>query len=363
MTKKYISGLLLILAFGLTNCNNGQTTAGNGSVPDAKAEFARLNNFLKQYEEPSQTFKIPADKPAKVTGRQGTIISVNPSDLVTENGQAMGKSIEVELKELTNQEQLLRANTQTMSDGRLLVSGGAYFINMTSDGQQLKLKEGKKLSVVFPKFTSKPMTLFYGQRDSLGQINWQQAEQKFENRPAPADNKRVTEDSAKSINEIDAIFDYVDRGSKRPLTKEEKKAMAEERENAALADKLYKAINLEQFGWINCDRFYDIPDKTTLQYVFNDKDSVASANIYLVFKDSNSLMHNLYFSDGSKMPLEFQNVPVGVHTRLIVFSIRNGKVYAYKSDLTIKANEKIQLNLKETNEKQIEKLFQAVGQR
>lgn len=363
---KNIFGLLLVATIALSSCNNNQTTSDNKTsdnnlIPDLKTEFAKVNEFLKQYEEPSQIFKVSADKPTKVTGKQGTIISINPADLVTESGQPIGKNIEVELKELTNQEQLLRTNAQTTSNGQLLVSGGAYFINITSDGQQLKLKDGKSLSVEFPKITSNEMSLFYGQRDTLGQLDWLQAEQKFESRPKQEikTETALVEESNVVNNEIDSILDYVEQESKRPLTKEEKKAIEEQKKNSALADKLYKAVELKHFGWINCDRFYDVPNKTNLQYAFTNNESIVSANVYLVFKDINSIMQDGYFSFNDKeFNSGFQNIPIGAKTQLIAISIKDGKTYTYKSDLTIKANEKIQLTLKETNKDQVEKIFQ-----
>ena len=36
--------------------------------------------------------------------------------------------------------------------------------------------------------------------------------------------------------------------------------------------------------------------KTNLQYAFSNKDSIVSANVYLVFKDINSVMQSGYFS-------------------------------------------------------------------
>lgn len=356
---KNILGLLILVTFGLTSCNNNQATSDNKTTPDAKTEIGKVNDFLKQYEEPSQIFKVTGDKPTQVKGKQGTIIFINPTDLVTENGQPVGKNIEVELKELTNQEQLLRSNAQTTSNGKLLVSGGAYFINMTSDGQQLKLKDGKSLSVEFPKITTNEMSLFYGQRDTLGQLNWQQAKQKFESKPKEK-VKSATQVDSTVISEIDALLGYIEHESNRQLTPEEKKEIEEQKKNSALSDKVYKAIELKQFGWINCDRFYDIPNKTNLQYAFSDKDSIVSANVYLVFKNINSVMQSCYFSFRDKeYNSSFDNIPVGAKTQIIAFSIKNGKTYSYKSDLTIKANETVQLTLKETSEDQIDKLFQS----
>jgi hypothetical protein len=203
------------------------------------------------------------------------------------------------------------------------------------------------------------MFLFYGQRDTLGQINWQQAEQKFESKPKEK-VKNVVQADTLSVRRIYFLGRYIEYESDRPLTPEVKKEIEEQMKNSSLVDKVYKAVELKQFGWINIDRFYDIPNKTNLQYAFSDKDSIVSANIYLVFKDINSVMQSCYFSFRDKeFNSGFDNIPVGAKTQIIAFSIKNGKTYSYKSDLTIKANETVQLTLKETSQDQVEKLFQS----
>ena len=352
--NKY-SRLLIVAIFGLTACGNKQRASESGITTDAKTEIGKVSGALKQFEDPSQKFKVSADKESRVNGKQGTIISINPADLVTENGQPLGKNIDVELKELTNLEQLLRASAQTTSNGQLLVSGGAYYINLTSDGQQLKLKDGKMLAVEFPKLSNNEMSLFYGQRDSVGQMNWQPAEQKFESK-AKQQNTSAKADT--SAGELSAIINYIESESKRPLTPEEKKQIEERKKNTSVTEKVYKAIRLSKFGWINCDEFYDITNKTDLLFTFNSNDSIISATIYLVFKDINSLMQSSYFAfRGKEFNSGFQEIPLGAKTQLIAFSIKNGKTYTYKSDLTIKANETIQIALKETGQDQIDKLF------
>ncbi len=161
-----------------------------------------------------------------------------------------------------------------------------------------------------------------------------------------------------SIGELDAILKYIESESKRFLTPEEKKQLEEQKKNNLLAEKVYKAIQLNQFGWINCDRFYDIPNKTDLLFTFNDKDSIISANIYLVFKDINSVMQTCYFSFGDKeFNSGFKNIPIGAKTQLVAFSIKNGQTYTYKSDLTLKANETIHLTLKKTDQSNVDRLF------
>lgn len=337
-----IFSLLIIVIFGLTSCDKKQKNSESKNITDSRTEIGKINDLLKQYEEPSQIFKISTDEISQIKGKQGTIISINPDDLVTENGQPLGKSIEVELKELTNQDELLRANAQTTSNGQLLISGGAYYINLTSDGQQLKLKVGKTLSVEFPKLSNTKMSLFYGQRDSLGQMNWQQTEQKFESKikrdtsltsPITPNDKK---DTSKLIND---------------LTPDEKKQLEAK-------EKMYEAIQLSQLGWINCDIFYENPNKTDLLFTFNPKDSIICANIYLVFKDINSLMQEDYinFTD-LEYNSGFKNIPIGSKTRLIAFSIKDGKTYTFQSDLIIKKSETVQMTLKETDQAQIAKIL------
>ena len=357
---KYIVNLLIITTFALlsvscnTKDNNSQITENSYPESDFKTEIGKINSLLKKYEEPSQTFKVSAGKPTQVKGKKGTIISVNPSNLTTENGQPLGKTIEVELKELTNQSDLLRTNAQTISNGKLLVSGGAYYINLTSEGKQLKLKDGKSLSVVFPKLTNKEMDLFYAQRDSLGQLNWQKANQKFESKPKPEAGKPQIIDSL-IVSDIDAILDYTEDASDG-TTKQRGNAKTDQ--NQTIEDKLYETIQLKKFGWINCDRFYEVENKTNLNFAFNEKDKVEFANVYLVFKDINSVMTESYFTiENKKYNSAFIDIPVGAKTQLIAFSVKNGKIYSYKSDLIITKNQTINLTLTETNEDQIGKLF------
>ncbi len=156
MTK--ILTFFISACFLIFSCNDPKATKENAELSNYsnnKADLAKLSEALKKYEEPSQIIRTSVDKPCVVTGRKGTKISINPNDLITESGKPFGQTIEVEIKELTNQGELLRTNAQTVSDGKLLVSGGAYFIGMTSNGEQLKLKEGKTLNVQFAKLSDK----------------------------------------------------------------------------------------------------------------------------------------------------------------------------------------------------------------
>lgn len=358
---KRLTELLLFLSFVLFGCDNPDnrtsvTSQTNSS--ESKQETGELNDYLKKFEEPSQTFTVSASKSAQIKGKKGTIISVTPSDLETVDGKPVDKNIQIELKELTNQQQLLRTNTQTVSDGQLLVSGGAYYINMTSNGQQLKLKNGKSLSVVFPKLTNKEMALFYGQRDSLGQINWQKANEIFtarqEQKQPQAD---VTKKTVKKKSDIDAIFDYIESGD-TTTTQEEREQYAKRERNFRVEQKLYEAVNLQSFGWINVDRFLEVDNRTEFFVKISPSDSVVNANVYLVFKDINSVIQQYYYQGTAKdNTVKFEGLPVGYKTRLLAYTVKDEKAYAFASDVTISENQKLDIAFKQVTEREFKTLI------
>lgn len=345
----------------MSSCNNSEMKKNN-EIPinfiNYKDEASKLNDILKKYEEPSQIFKVSSDKPTVIIGKKGTKISINPNDLITESGKPFGKDIKVELKELTNQEQLLRSNAQTVSNGKLLVSGGAYFIGMTSNDEQLRLKDSKILKVQFPKITDEEMVLFYGQRNDLGEMNWENSSENFKVTAPPASSRPIADTETikweilNPKSDIDAIFDYIDTGYVE--TPEEEVEGNKQRKNYIVNQKVYEAIGIRQLGWINCDRFLEIENITDLYASFNQQDSIKNANVFLVFKNINSVMQANFYSDKSS---QFENIPVGYKARLIAYTIKHEKVFAYSTELTITKGQKLTLNLKEINENDFKNLI------
>lgn len=368
--------LLIAICLIACGCDNPAATDDNadkGNTAKQQAEIAALNDVLKKYEQPSQRFKVSASKPGTVKGRKGTKISINPSDLVTESGAALGETIEVELKELTNKGQLLTSNAQTVADGKLLVSGGAYFIGMTSNGERLKLKDGRALSVQFPKLSDKEMQLFYGERNAMGQMNWTNANERFRSvEKAKVEAKSGTAGyRTKRKSGIDAILDYTESGDTSTtaegraeaakLEREHKilqeKAEAEERQQKmedAIDETLYSEVAITELGWINCDRFLDVEDKTDVNISFDSKDGIRYVTAYLVFKDINSVIGADYPSDNNP---QFRDMPVGYSVRLIAYTVKDEKIFAYSTDFKIAKGQTINLVLKEMNEKDFRKLI------
>jgi hypothetical protein len=230
---------------------------------------------------------------------------------------------------------------------------------MKSNGKQLKIKNGKFLKVDFPKLSDKEMLLFYGKKDSLGIMNWENTNTKFTNSELIKENKvdvsKPITDSLSVVTEygIDDIIAYTDK----PLTKEEKKINREITKNTKLSEKIYNSMKLNNFGWINCDRFYKIENTTKIEYEFTEKENLIYSNIYLVFRDINSVLQNRYFSEDKNYKQEFDNIPVGENVELIAVSMKDEKKFVYKTKFKVEKNKKQTIILKETNEQEFAELL------
>jgi hypothetical protein len=366
--------LLILFTLAAIGCNNHEPNSENKTTADSAAakpavnaaeEFAKLDDLLKKFEEQPQHFSVASGKPSQVKGKKGTVLNIDPSVLETEDGKPLGKNIEVELKELSTRSDFLKSNVQTTCDGRLLVSGGAYYINMTSDGSKLKIKDGKTLKVQFPMLTDKKMSLFYGQRDSVGEMNWKETGQEFikktiaekdGNLDTMYNRLRPVLDTAIVFNEMgfrNQKVIYQKNGSlivgdTMSMTQKERK---DYRLAKKLYDKMYDELNVSSLGWINCDRFFN-EKPTDLIVKLSEQDSVQVVKAFLIFKDINSVISKICIQKGN-----FPGVPIGYKTRLITYGLKDGKMYADASDVLIEKDKVVTPSLRQINEDEYKKLL------
>jgi hypothetical protein len=82
----------------------------------------------------------------------------------------------------------------------------------------------------------------------------------------------------------------------------------------------YYVLAASSFGWINCDRFYQSPEKK-LDYVVNVKDKIGDMKIVIVFKEMNSIMQG-YQQNGQT---KFAKIPINQSIKIIGISYENEK--------------------------------------
>ncbi|MBC7936624.1 MAG: hypothetical protein H7Y86_14835 [Rhizobacter sp.] len=172
------------------------------TVQIAAAEMINLADYNHFFNKLStQKFTADHKNVSVITAQKGLKVTIDPAVLEKENGQAVDDKIAVAIIELTDSEDFFKANVATVSNGKLLASGGSYFIGMECGGQKLRIKKGKTLSAEFPVLKAAEMELFYGERDSVQDMNWIRAGIKLE-QPAPREKIEFADNDQSSGPDI-----------------------------------------------------------------------------------------------------------------------------------------------------------------
>lgn len=362
---KQLPYILTLLIFCTACASNPETKEQPVAevLPDIHEESMRVNDMLKKYQTAAQIFQIGSDKITKIKGVKGSVWQINPANLETISGTPVSSEITVELKELTTTQEFLSNNIQTVSDGRLLTSGGSYHIKMTSAGEELKLKSGKTLTAQLPKITGEDMSLFYGSRDSLEMMNWKETGTKFQ--AVPMAVKPKTKDTAwftidrpqrrnrpasggASVDEriTDSIISNADGKPKADKNSDEY-----DKVNTMFAN-VYRAIQIEELGWINVDRFVQ-SSLTPLYVSANEMDANSYIQLYVIMKQYNSLTQGGVRGNA----YTFKQLPIGADARVIAFTYRKNKLLFSAKDIKIEENAIIDLAFAEAKDNDINAFF------
>ncbi len=418
--------LLAVLTFSCQSPTNSTETSASSDTP------VNLTAMMAPFTPKTQTFTVSGKKPSIVTGKAGTKIHVEPNNLTMPDGSPIQGDIQVNLIECTKKSELLGAGLQTVSDGKLLESGGSYYIDMEADGQKLAIKDGKSVNVEFPKITDKNMELFYGQKDETGQMNWDAADVDFRNAKSQPNRTPMSDSSTTTFSvQSDTIYGYVsgkdtirssniddilaymeaedggkpavnsskstlkkgrttkkeqsdnslaERNRQNVLSMKNRRTESEkaEKEKAALAElksaqdersrqfaaendrftQLYNAVDIKNFGWINCDRFYNSPDVAPV--IVQLPENITSALVYIAFSDINSIL-SLNYYDGMEA-VESQNIPVGQQIEVMAMTQgKNATDYEFaRTTITVGSDNVVALQPKPTPKDEIQRQFDSI---
>lgn len=130
-----------------------------------------IRELYKLLEQEKQAFCIDPNRDTLLFLDQGTIIKI-PANAFRTNSTSC---VTFRAKEVYNYSDMIMENLSTMSDGKLLETGGMVYTEAEDkNGTALELNSGKELTIYLP--TDNPrddMSLFYGQRDPHSDdMNW-----------------------------------------------------------------------------------------------------------------------------------------------------------------------------------------------
>ncbi len=359
----------------ITNFDKNDTLNQQPTISiDPYDNLKHLDLFLKNISNPPQSYIIASDKNTKVIGKGGTIIHLNPNNLLTKDGSVLGDSINVELIEILNKPTLIMNNAQTTSNGELLITGGAYYINMTSNNKQLRINE-RGINVEFPKLSNSQMELFWGERDSSNQMNWKQLNQKFKVKKLKEPVKPVRKPDLSDVLAI-SIWNSEDESEIRlqkpkevkkensspEIYKKYKQQLAEyekKKRESELKRRTYESIKILNLGWINCDKFIGIPS-TKANIELNVSDStITSAKFFCIFKEMQSITSTHYIN--SRPINEFKNIPEKSKVKIIGLALKDLVPYWFEKDIVVNKSTNIQANFIESSQDDIKLRIESIN--
>ncbi|MBC7777554.1 MAG: OmpA family protein, partial [Phycisphaerae bacterium] len=128
-----------------------------------------------------QVLRIQSGQEQTITAAKGTLVIVPANAFVFEDGTAPTGEVDLMVQEAYDPSDFVLHNLTTMSDGRILQTGGMVSITAMSGGRELQLADGASLTVSIPNGGNfdPSMELFYAQEVEKGLVDWKPAEQKF----------------------------------------------------------------------------------------------------------------------------------------------------------------------------------------
>jgi hypothetical protein len=411
----------------------------SGIRNDATPNYVLLETALDKSKVLLQSYTLRAKEKSWVTAKKGFKIFIDPSKLCKKDGSPVEGEIVVHIKEVTNTEEMMAANTPTMSDGRMLISGGSYFIQVKNNEEELNIKSGEALQIQLPNISKAGMELFYGAYKEDGLVNWQPANKRFQKsryesreftrnyynkgfyvqevkgkdtlgtRPATLeecykiyvdstyktrwDYTRAHRDSmtykekmayglspfkfpyerfkASMIPKTKPCKDCVQKlqkactycwGTKTvtyyepsmyfvpdtvPVYKKDTVYYANNNDALETAIDYYEPMEITNLGWINCDRFSNIPISKSTEIQLGDMGNLSSCLVYYNFKKLNSLLaEQLYFNDkNATQCMVSTTLPIGEQVEIIILAEQDGKLVTAKKPITVAKENKIAFDL------------------
>lgn len=177
--QQHLIPLLTICFFLFATIAVAQPQQGGGQSAQAgpgkgKQKANSVVQLLHKTTVPSTYHDIDPEETTVITGKQGTIVRIPAGTFVTASGLAVTGKVQVEMKEVFKKSDILLSNLPTISDGKMLESGGVVYLDAaTMDGEKVVIAPGKAVTIDFPSGSpTQGMQAFSGQYDTEGNMNW-----------------------------------------------------------------------------------------------------------------------------------------------------------------------------------------------
>ena len=300
---------LTILSCKKENDLNPAPTNGTGGS-------GNISTFFNENATPKQTFTINADQYQTITGTKGTILQFQPGSFKTPSGQLVNGSVSIELREMYSKVDMILNKATTMSNNKLLVSGGELFLQAFQNGIPLSLTSSNVVYAKMPtSANSPPMSEFYSNESFVfeGDLDW-------------------SFNDSTSTDSIIVSGDSIDFGGYN----------------------YYYEFNLDAMNWINCDYFYNSQGPfTDIDVSLNTQFNMTNCVVYVSFDGMNSVTSLTDYNDDHTYNYGYESFPQGLNVHIVAISNINGQLYSSFTPATLTANFSTNVTLTATTLAQI----------
>lgn len=279
-----------------------------------KTDIMYSQSVMDEYAgKTEQCYSINPLREDSVVANEGTVLRFEPLIFEFLNGQEAREEIVICVREYYSIADIVTNDLATISNKRMLETGGMLYITATCKGYEVRLKKGESYVLRMPSEKVLPrMKLFAGDQKG-GIIDWK--ETNVRNIPQVATDNTTPPDPENEryyISEGSVLDGVYIKGDVAEIS---------------AAEYAFRATG---FGWINCDRFPPEMERTNMMVKIDTSSNVA---VRLVFKDIRSVMPAYYSGVNTVM---FSNVPVGEKATLIGYKMDDKKnVYVAYKDIRI----------------------------
>jgi hypothetical protein len=292
--------------------------------PNASTIYQRFK------KEPQKFFANPKEV-IQIKGKEGTKIEIPKYSLVTKQNRTVTGEVEIFLEEYYSAQDILLANLHTLSNGRILETGGMINIIIKHKNEELNLKKGSEIKIEFTTEDMDRMETFYGENKN-GSFNWKLIAEP-EPTPIKGNSSPIIGDTIRDFTSLDSSFFPIN-----------------------FKNSTQKYLTANRLRWINCDRFLKMNSNelTSLKV----KTNYGPADVKIIFKNINSIMTSIELKDNQ---VSFINLPLTYEIQIIGFTEIDGKPYYARKDITVQKDEFIELNLEKMNWEDFEAEINKIG--
>jgi len=323
---------------------------------------------------PTETFSISNDRDTTLVGKSGTVIRIYKNTFVDTNGQPVNGAVDIELKEVLTPYDMVIGNLTTLSDGRMLQTGGMIYINATAAGQQVEIAGDKFIGAAVPTTEMQDsMQLFEGIADSTG-VNWINPKEllndKIKESPAVFQGDSVaTVANGNGNGKIKAIFNFIasDTVDENRQNKNEGDGITNEIDESYFVDEIanpkgnnfYQTdfrtsyiFTVKKLGWANIDRLYDDLRTKEVDLVTQIENHGEFKTVYVTM-----LINKMYIPGYQKVDetyafthfdSEKARLPIGQSATILATAYKNNVPYFAIKKITITQKQNVSFKLIET---------------